>query len=105
VFSSGVATLVFAWRGILDLKLGIILGISMFLGALIGGRVAILLSAIWLQRIFIAAVLALRPKCFSSTRETENQKATSSWSRLFGLHQSMDVLPAGLGIPQNAIVY
>ena len=33
VFSSGVATLIFVWRGVVDLKLGIILGVSMFLGA------------------------------------------------------------------------
>jgi len=62
VFSSGVATLVFVWRGVVDLKLGIILGVSMFLGALLGGRIALLLSAVWLRRIFIAAVLGLAVK-------------------------------------------
>jgi hypothetical protein len=36
VFSSGVATLMFIWRGVVDLKLGIILGTAMFLGALAG---------------------------------------------------------------------
>jgi len=35
VFSSGVATVVFVWRGVVDLKVGIILGVSMFLGALL----------------------------------------------------------------------
>jgi uncharacterized membrane protein YfcA len=59
VFSSGVATLVFIWRGVVDLKLGIILGASMFLGALLGGRIALFLSTVWLRRIFIAAVLSL----------------------------------------------
>jgi uncharacterized membrane protein YfcA len=59
VFSSGVATLVFIWRGVVDLKLGIILGASMFLGALLGGRIALFLSTVWLRRIFIAAVLGL----------------------------------------------
>jgi uncharacterized protein len=58
-FSSGVATLVFFQRGIVDVKLGVILGISMFIGALLGGRIVLRLSAIWLRRIFIAAVLAL----------------------------------------------
>ena len=62
VFSSGIATLVFVWRGIVDLKLGLILGISMFLGALLGGRSALLLSTVWLRRIFIAAVLGLAVK-------------------------------------------
>jgi uncharacterized membrane protein YfcA len=62
VFSSGIATVVFVWRGVVDLKLGIILGITMFLGALLGGRIALHLSAVWLRRIFIAAVLVLAAK-------------------------------------------
>jgi uncharacterized membrane protein YfcA len=62
VFSSGVATLVFVWRGVVDLKLGVILGVSMFLGALLGSRIALFLSTIWLRRIFIAAVLGLAIK-------------------------------------------
>ena len=62
VFSSGVATLVFIWRGVVDLKLGIILGAFMFLGALLGSRIALFLSAVWLRRIFIAAVLGLALK-------------------------------------------
>jgi uncharacterized membrane protein YfcA len=59
VFSSGVATLVFIWRGVVDLKLGMVLGAFMFLGALLGGRIAFFLSTIWLRRIFVAAVLGL----------------------------------------------
>jgi uncharacterized protein len=62
VFSSGVATLVFIWRGVVDLKVGIVLGAFMFLGALLGGRVALFLSAAWLRRLFIAAVLGLAIK-------------------------------------------
>ena len=62
VFSSGVATLIFVWRGVVDLKLGIILGVSMFLGALLGARIALFLSTVWLRRIFIAAVLGLAVK-------------------------------------------
>lgn len=62
VFSSGIATVVFVWRGVVDLKLGIILGIAMFVGALLGGRVALRLSTVWLRRIFIAAVLGLAGK-------------------------------------------
>jgi hypothetical protein len=62
VFSSGVATLVFVWRGVVDVKLGIILGVFMFLGALLGGRIALFLSTVWLRRIFIAAVLGLAIK-------------------------------------------
>jgi uncharacterized membrane protein YfcA len=59
VFSSGVATLIFLWRGIVDVRLGIILGIAMFFGALLGGRIVMLLSAVWLRRMFLAAVFAL----------------------------------------------
>jgi uncharacterized membrane protein YfcA len=62
VFSSGIATVVFVWRGVVDLKLGIILGVAMFLGALLGGRIALLLSTVWLRRIFIVAVLGLAAK-------------------------------------------
>ena len=62
VFSSAVATLVFIWRGVVDLKMGMILGVSMFLGALLGGRIALFLSTVWLRRIFIAAVLGLAVK-------------------------------------------
>jgi len=66
VFSSGVATIVFLSRGLVDLKLGIVLGISMFLGALLGGRLTLLLSTAWLRRIFILAVLGLANKMLLS---------------------------------------
>jgi uncharacterized membrane protein YfcA len=59
VFSSGIATLIFLWRGIVDVRLGVVLGIAMFLGALLGGRIVLRLSAIWLRRTFVAAVFAL----------------------------------------------
>ncbi len=59
VFSSGIATLIFLWRGIVDVRLGVILGIAMFIGALLGGRIAMRLSVVWLRRIFVAAVFAL----------------------------------------------
>jgi hypothetical protein len=50
---------VFVRRGIVDVKLGIILGLTMFIGALLGGRIALVLSAVWLRRIFIVAVIGL----------------------------------------------
>jgi uncharacterized membrane protein YfcA len=62
VFSSAVATLIFIWRGVVDLRLGLILGAGMFLGALLGGRMTLLLKAIWIRRIFVAAVLGLAIK-------------------------------------------
>jgi uncharacterized protein len=59
VFSSAVATMVFLWRGTVDVRLGLILGATMFLGAILGARIALKLSAVWLRRIFIGAVLCL----------------------------------------------
>ena len=41
VVSSAVATAVFLWRGVVDVKLGMVLGITMFLGALLGSRIAL----------------------------------------------------------------
>jgi uncharacterized membrane protein YfcA len=43
-------------------KLGIILGVSMFFGALLGTRIALFLSTVWLRRTFIAATLGLAVK-------------------------------------------
>ena len=62
VFSSLVATLVFMWRGLIDYRLGLILGAAMFVGALAGGRLTTRLSNLWLRRIFLAAVVALALK-------------------------------------------
>ena len=62
VFSSAVATAVFLWRGIVDVNLGIVLGAAMLLGALLGARIVLQLSAVWLRRIFIVAVLGLAVK-------------------------------------------
>jgi uncharacterized protein len=62
IFSSLVATAIFAIRGVVDYKLGIILGLTMFVGAVVGGRVAMRLSAVWLRRMFVVAVLGLAAK-------------------------------------------
>jgi uncharacterized membrane protein YfcA len=59
LFSSIVAVAVFAWRGIVDWRLGLILGIAMFGGGLLGGTIALKMNAAWLRRIFLVAVLAL----------------------------------------------
>jgi uncharacterized membrane protein YfcA len=42
-----------------NVRLGIILGVTMFFGGLLGGRLALKLNPAWLRRIFIAAVLVL----------------------------------------------
>lgn len=59
IFSSLIATIVFMARGLIDYKLGIILGLSMFAGAFVGARVALRLNNLWLRRIFLATVLGL----------------------------------------------
>jgi uncharacterized protein len=62
IFSSLVATAIFAIRGVVDYRLGFILGVTMFIGAVVGGQVAIRLSPVWLRRIFVVAVIALAVK-------------------------------------------
>ncbi len=61
-FSSFVATLIFMWHGLVDYGLGILLGIIMFVGALIGGHITVRLSNLWLRRVFLAAVVGLASK-------------------------------------------
>ena len=62
IFSSLVATAIFAIRGVVDYRLGFVLGLTMFVGALVGGHVAVRLSAVWLRRVFVVAVFALAGK-------------------------------------------
>jgi uncharacterized membrane protein YfcA len=62
VVSSGVATIVFMWQGLIDYKLGVILGVTMFIGAYIGAQFATKMSELWLRRIFLVAVFALAIK-------------------------------------------
>jgi uncharacterized protein len=44
---------------IVDWRLGLILGIAMFIGGLLGGAIALKMNAAWLRRILIVTVLAL----------------------------------------------
>ena len=59
VFLSLVATVIFALRGVVDYKLGLVLGVSMFLGSVVGGNVAVRLPTPWLRRVFLTAVVGL----------------------------------------------
>jgi len=59
IFSSAVATLIFLGRGFVDYRLGLVLGVVMFIGATIGARVTLHLSNTWLRRIFLIAVMIL----------------------------------------------
>jgi uncharacterized membrane protein YfcA len=49
----------FLWRDVVNVRIGILLGVAMFFGALLGGRLTLRLSAAWLRRIFIVAVVGL----------------------------------------------
>jgi uncharacterized membrane protein YfcA len=62
IFSSLVATAVFMWKGLVDYPLGIILSVTMFLGAYAGAHYAVKMNDKWLRRIFIATVILLAIK-------------------------------------------
>lgn len=62
VFSSSIATAIFMWQGLVDYKLGLILGATMFVGAYVGAHYATKVSDIWLRRIFLTAVILLAIK-------------------------------------------
>jgi uncharacterized protein len=62
IFSSLVATAIFAWREVVDYRFGAVLGVTMFVGATVGGHVAMRLPGAWLRRIFIVAVIGLAAK-------------------------------------------
>jgi uncharacterized protein len=59
VFSLRGATLIFMRRGLVDYRLGAILGATMFAGALLGARFARRLGNFWIRRIYFAAVWLL----------------------------------------------
>ena len=62
VFSSGIATIVFMWQGLVDYRLGLILGITMFVGAYVGAHYATKLNDVWLRRVFLTTILLLAIK-------------------------------------------
>jgi len=59
IFSSGIATVVFMCRHLIDYRLGANPALTMFLGAWLGARLAIRLGNRWLRRIFLIAVWVL----------------------------------------------
>jgi uncharacterized protein len=62
VFSSCVATIVFMWQGLVDYRLGLILGVTMFAGAYAGAHYVTKLNELWIRRIFLIAVVLLSIK-------------------------------------------
>lgn len=59
IFSSLIATAIFMSQGLVDYQLGIILGITMFFGAILGAKWALKMSNLWLRRIFMITVIIL----------------------------------------------
>jgi len=62
VFSSLSATAVFMWQGMVDYKLGVMLSVTMFVGAYVGAHYATKINDVWLRRIFLATVIILALK-------------------------------------------
>jgi uncharacterized membrane protein YfcA len=62
VFSSSIASAIFMWQGLVDYRLGFILGFTMFVAAYIGAKTVTKLNDLWLKRIFLATVLLLALK-------------------------------------------
>lgn len=62
VFSSSIATAIFMWQGLVDYKLGLILGVTMFIGAYVGAHYASRMNEVWLRRIFLSTVVLLALK-------------------------------------------
>jgi len=62
IFSSLVATVVFAIQGLIDYQLGLILAVTMFVAGFFGAKFVTRLSDVWLRRIFLASVLVLAVK-------------------------------------------
>ncbi len=62
VFSSLVASIIFMRQGLVDYKLGLILGVTMFVAAYVGAHTVTKLNDLWLRRIFLATVLILAIK-------------------------------------------
>ena len=62
VFSSAIATIIFAWQGLIDYRLGIILAITMFIAAYIGAKTVTKLNDVWLKWIFLSVVFLLAVK-------------------------------------------
>jgi len=59
IFSSAVATAVFMAKHLIDYRLGCLLGLTMFAGAMVGAHASVRLGERWVHRIFLTAVWAL----------------------------------------------
>ncbi len=64
VCSSFVATLIFMAHGVVNYPLGIILSLTMFIGGILGAKIALNMSNVWIKRLFVLTVFALAIKTF-----------------------------------------
>ncbi len=62
VFSSMIATIIFAWQNLIDYKLGLILAVTMFIAAYVGAKTVTKLNDVWIKRIFLGTVFILAIK-------------------------------------------
>lgn len=62
VFSSGIASVVFMYQELVNYRLGLILGVTMFVAAYVGAHFASRMNEVWLRRIFLSAVVLLAVK-------------------------------------------
>lgn len=62
IFSSLIATAVYVWAGLIDWPLGIALSVIMFVGATLGGRLALKLNNEVVRQVFLVVVVALAVK-------------------------------------------
>ena len=60
--SSFVATLIFMAHGVVNYPLGIILSLTMFIGGILGAKIALNMRNIWIKRLFVLTVFALAIK-------------------------------------------
>lgn len=61
-FVTSIISVVTGSTSLIDYQLGVILGITMFIGAMVGARVVRHLSNLWLRHIFLATVIILAVK-------------------------------------------
>ena len=62
VFSSLIATVIFASRGLIDWRLGLLLSLVSFVGAALGAAAARLMSNALVRRVFVITVIVLAAK-------------------------------------------
>lgn len=62
VASSLVATVIFAWRGVIDWRLGAVLAVTMYVGATLGARWTLRLPEAVVRRVFAVTVVLLAAK-------------------------------------------